>query len=70
MSITISSKICCFINEHHNWRDLLKEEYRINIKEEYPFAIFNYDIGCDFSNPIVQEARGIIINLQTLDIVC
>ena len=46
------------------------DDYHIKTKEDYPFAIFNYDIGCDFSNPIVQEARGIIINLETLDVVC
>ena len=70
MSITCSSEICNFINEHPNWRDLLIEEYRINIKEEYPFAIFNYGIDCDFSNPIVQEARGIIIDIEDCDVVC
>ena len=70
MSITCSSEICNFINEHPNWRDLLIEEYRINIKEEYPFAIFNYGIDCDFSNPIVQEARGIIIDIEDCNVVC
>lgn len=68
--ITINSKICCFINEHSNWREILKDEYRINIKEEYPFAIFNYGIDCDFANPIVQEARGIIIDLENNNVVC
>lgn len=70
MRITCNSEICNFINEHPNWRDLLIEEYRINIKEEYPFAIFNYGIDCDFSNPIVQEARGIIIDIEDYKVVC
>lgn len=70
MSITCSSEICNFINEHPNWREILKKEYRINIKEEYPFAIFNYGIDCDFSDPIVQEARGIIIDIENCDVVC
>ena len=65
-----NSKICCFINEHKDWKKFLIDDYHIKIKEDYPFSIFNYDIGCDFSNPIVQEARGIIINLETLDVVC
>ena len=65
-----NSKICCFINEHSNWRELLKEKYKIKIKEEYPFAIFNYDIDCDFSDPLVQEARGIVIDLITTDVAC
>lgn len=52
-----NSKLCCFILEHENWRDILKDKYKITVKEEYPFAIFNYGIDCDFSNPIVQESR-------------
>lgn len=65
-----NSKLCCFISEHENWRDILKDEYKITVKEEYPFAIFNYGIDCDFSNPIVQEARGIIIDLENLEVAC
>ena len=64
------SKLCCFISEHENWRDILKDEYKITVKEEYPFAIFNYGIDCDFSNPIVQESRGIILDLDNLEVVC
>lgn len=65
-----NSKLCCFIYEHENWRDILKDEYKITVKEEYPFAIFNYGIDCDFSNPIVQESRGIILDLDNLEVVC
>lgn len=65
-----NSKLCCFISEHENWRDILKDEYKITVKEEYPFAIFNYGIDCDFSNPIVQESRGIILDLDNLEVVC
>ena len=65
-----NSKLCCFIYEHENWRDILKDEYKITVKEEYPFAIFNYGIDCDFSNPIVQESRGIIIDLDNIEVVC
>lgn len=42
----------------------------IKVKVDYPLAIFNYGIEADFTNPIVQEARGIIINIETLDVVC
>lgn len=42
----------------------------IKVKIELPLAIFNYGIEADFTNPVVQEARGIIINLDTLDVVC
>ena len=65
-----NSKLCCFILEHENWRDILKDKYKITVKEEYPFAIFNYGIDCDFSNPIVQESRGIIIDLDNIEVVC
>ena len=46
------------------------DELGVNIREEYPFAVFNYRIKCDFSDPIIQEARGIIIDLENLDVVC
>lgn len=65
-----NSKLCCFILEHENWRDILKDKYKITVKEEYPFAIFNYGIDCDFQNPIVQESRGIIIDLDNIEVVC
>lgn len=64
------SKICCFIKENSDWKEILKNEYGITIKEEYPYAIFNYGLTSDFSNPIVQEARGIIINIDTVEVVC
>lgn len=65
-----NSKICCFIKENPQWREILKNEYGITIKEEYPYAIFNYGINSDFSIPIVQEARGIIINIENLEVAC
>lgn len=42
----------------------------IRVKIENNLAIFNYDINADFSDPIVQEARGVIIDLNTLTYVC
>lgn len=69
--MNLNSKICSFIAEHkEDWADILKKEYKIRSKINAPYAVFNYIIGCDFSNPIVQEARGIIINLETLEVVC
>ena len=66
-----NSLIVNFINYHpNNWKELLEQK---NIKIKFSptdyRAIFNYGIECDFSDPIVQEARGIIINIDTLDIV-
>lgn len=65
-----NSKICQFIAAHDDWRERFENEYGIKVKEEPPLAIFSYGIDCDFSDPIVQEARGIIIDLETLDVVC
>ena len=65
-----NSKICSFIKENADWKETLKNEYGITIKEEFPYSIFNYGIGSDFSNPIVQESRGIIIITVTLEVVC
>lgn len=71
-----------YIRSHENWRTELSEyPYFLRIAEEGSYAIFNYDMTqsvsidgerrmCDFSLPEVQEARGIIINTETLDVVC
>ncbi len=64
------SHICRFINEHpSSWEALLKTDYKLKIKTENNYAIFNYGYDADFSNPIVQEARGIIIDTETLEVV-
>ena len=66
-----NSKILCFIEQNPvDWREKLKEDYNITVKEEYPFAIFNYGIDSDFSNPIVQEARGIILDIEKHTVAC
>ena len=65
-----NSLLCKFINEHPDtWRQEL-EEKKINIKEDGPFAIFSYDVFADFHDPIVQEARGIIIDIFKLNVLC
>lgn len=67
--MTKASYICNFIKDHpDNWRELLAEK-QIKVKDEDSLSIFNYGIIADFSDPIVQEARGIIINIATLDVV-
>lgn len=66
-----NSYICKFIYEHNeDWENLLTKDYGIKIKKEDSYAIFNYGYDCDFSNPIVQEARGIIIDHKSLEVVC
>lgn len=64
-----NSVLCNFINKHSNWQEEF-EKLNIKFKIENNLAIFSYDIMADFSNPIVQEARGIIIDLPTLTVVC
>ncbi len=71
--MTTKSYICNFINCHENWLELMKEKgiiVKFDDDPNYPLAIFNYSIGADFHDPIVQEARGIIINIDTLEVVC
>ena len=65
------SKLCNFLSKHNNnWEDILNDEYHIKTKRDNNLVIFNYNFDCDFSNELVQEARGIIINIKTLDVVC
>lgn len=64
------SLICKYISEHPGvWKQEL-EERSIRTKIDGNLAIFNYGLDCDFSDPLVQEARGIIINLSNLEVVC
>ena len=65
----MESKICELITSNKNWREVIKSK-GIRIKEEYNLCIFNYGIGVDFSDPIVQEARGIIIDTESVEVVC
>ena len=66
-----NSLICKYIFENpSNWYETLHKEYGIRIKKEGPLAIFSYNVECDFSNPIVQEARGIIIDYEKIEVVC
>lgn len=68
--MTDASLICRYIRDHPNdWRELL-EQKNINIKDDGRLSLFKYGIGADFSDPIVCEARGIIIDHRTLDVVC
>lgn len=66
-----NSFICNFILEHpNNWDDILFREHAIKVKKEGNYAIFNYGFECDYANPLVQEARGIIIDVKNLEVVC
>ncbi len=64
------SHICRLIHDNPDtWKDIIAEK-NIVIKTEDKLTIFNYGIVCDFTDPVVQEARGIIINTDTLEVVC
>lgn len=61
------SLITSFISENSNWETLLASEpYFLRIKrdEDYPgLVLFKYREGkSDFRNPIVREARGLILD--------
>ena len=65
-----NSVICNYIANHPTcWKEDMAN-LDIKVKIDKDLAIFNYGIDCDFANPIVQEARGIIINIKTLEVVC
>ncbi len=65
-----NSVICKFISEHpEGWEEILMKTYSVKVKKEGRLAIFNYGFDCDFSSPIVQEARGIIIDHEKLEVV-
>lgn len=69
--MTINSVICKYIADHpNNWYESLHKDYGIRIKKEDSLAIFSYNVECDFKDPIVQEARGIIIDYEKIEVVC
>lgn len=65
-----NSLISTLISNDLNWKRIV-EDKNIKIKEDEHFWIFNYsDLDSDFSDPMVQEARGIIIDKKSYDVVC
>src|SRR5689334_401284 len=61
-----------FINLHENWEELLSQKpYALSIKRDAGYVLFAYNmIESDFSNSIVQEARGVIFDELTMIPVC
>lgn len=65
-----------FIKEHKDWEALLSSApYSLKISrltmDGKRFILFKYNqISSDFSLPIVQEARGVILDEDTLCVVC
>ncbi len=71
-----NSVICKFIKDNSDWINLLsKKNIVVKIASDLfgqgkRAAIFNYEVLADFSDPIVQEARGIIIDPDELEVLC
>lgn len=73
MPINNHSEIIKYITENlgetvtfQEVKDLMKE-FNIKCKQKDSRIIFNYTIGADFANPVVQEARGIIMDTGSED---
>ncbi len=59
-----------FIITHpESWQNDL-ETKNIRVKQQGDLAILNYRPGADFNDEIVREARGIIIDIKNLSVVC
>lgn len=63
------SLILDLIKTNPQWKKILKEK-DIRITRKGNLASFNYNIGADFTDPIVCEARGLIVNTKTKKVVC
>lgn len=80
-----NSLICKIIHDNpENWKEVV-ESHSIRVKMEGDLAIFNYGLTTgpldpetntkptivpDYSDPVVQEARGIIIDTKKKEVVC
>ena len=58
-----------FIQENQNWEELLEEKH-IKIRHEGDLALFKYGTKADFSDEIVRNCRGHIIDLVNMKYVC
>ena len=66
----MGSLILDVIRNNPDWKSYL-QSLNVNIKiDDDNLAIFNYGVDADFTNPIVREARGIIIDLDKCQVIC
>ena len=65
-------EIEAFMHEHPDWdTKLTQKPYCLQISYDGDYVLLKYNqIASDLSNPIVQQARGIIFNRYTLKPVC
>lgn len=64
------SLLCTYLSEHPDWECRLREDFGLKIRRDGPYAIFNYGYESHFGDPLVQEARGIILDTERLEVVC
>lgn len=57
------------IDNPDTWEEDFKEKH-IKVKYKGNLAIFNYEMGADFNDIVVRDARGIIIDMKNFRIVC
>lgn len=59
-----------FIKQNQNWEELLSMPlYNISIKRKNGLVLFKYGVGSDFTNEIVRECRGLILEDKTFRVV-
>lgn len=63
------SKILKLIKENDNWAEII-EQKQIEVKFQGDLALFKYKITANFHDEVVKEARGIIIDLVKMEVVC
>lgn len=61
-----------FIKTHNNWEELLSTPpYCVRIKRNDRYVMFSYNqLESDFTNELVRECRGVILNEETMKPVC
>lgn len=66
----LTRPVLTYITENpDSWEKDFKDKH-IKVKYKGDLAIFNYEPGADFNDIIVRDARGLIIDMKNLRIVC
>ena len=56
-----NSLVLDIVEHNPNWREVMAEKY-IKVNQYHDLYTFKYDqLNCDFNDPVVREARGIIL---------
>ena len=64
------SLLCRYLFSHHDWETSLWNDHHIKVHRDGAYAIFNYSYDSRFSDPLVQESRGIILDTEKMEVVC